>query len=146
MAWVNPWLMVFRHLPRVPLYSVVVNIMKFYRHERDSNRSLRDQAAVKIKHANHHRPIKDFIFNVFSSGILEWITLLHLVCMDLIIYFKNFNRLTVDIYFLIITFILSTCLNYVINRSSLFSVVTKLCISLCCHTQMEFHILFLSQC
>ena len=32
MAWVNPWLMVFRHLPRVPHYSVVVNIMKFYRH------------------------------------------------------------------------------------------------------------------
>ena len=24
-------------LPRVPLYSVVVNIMKFYRHDRDSN-------------------------------------------------------------------------------------------------------------
>ena len=36
MAWVNPWFMVFRHLPRVPLYSVVVNIMKFY-HDRDSN-------------------------------------------------------------------------------------------------------------
>ena len=36
MAWVNPWLMVFRHLPRVPLYSVVVNIMKFYRHDRNS--------------------------------------------------------------------------------------------------------------
>ena len=35
MAWVNPWLMVFRHLPRVPLYSVVVNIMKFYRHDRE---------------------------------------------------------------------------------------------------------------
>ena len=63
---------------------------------------------------------------MFSTGILEWITLLHLVCMDLIIYFKNFNPLTVNIYFLIITFILSTCLNYVINRSSLFSVVTKL--------------------
>ena len=26
MAWVNQWLMVFRHLPRVALYSVVVNI------------------------------------------------------------------------------------------------------------------------
>ena len=37
MAWVNPWLMVFRHLPRVPHYSVVVYIMKFYRHDRDSN-------------------------------------------------------------------------------------------------------------
>ena len=44
MAWVNPWLMVFRHLPRVPL-SVVVNIMKFYR---------TPIAAVKIKHANHY--------------------------------------------------------------------------------------------
>ena len=37
MASVNPWLMVFRHLPSVPLYSVVVNIMQFYRHDRDSN-------------------------------------------------------------------------------------------------------------
>ena len=27
----------FRHLPRVPFYSVVVNIMKFYLHDRDSN-------------------------------------------------------------------------------------------------------------
>ena len=37
LAWVNPWLLVFRHLPRVPHYSVVINIMKFYRHDRDSN-------------------------------------------------------------------------------------------------------------
>ena len=29
--------MVLRDLPRVPLYSVVVNIMKVYRHDRDSN-------------------------------------------------------------------------------------------------------------
>ena len=29
MAWVNPWLMVFRHLSWVPLYSVVVNIMNY---------------------------------------------------------------------------------------------------------------------
>ena len=25
MAWVNPWHMVFRHLPKVPHYSVVVS-------------------------------------------------------------------------------------------------------------------------
>ena len=43
--------MVFRHLVRVPHYSVVVNIMKFYRHDRDSNTEI---AAVKIKHANHY--------------------------------------------------------------------------------------------
>ena len=34
----------------MPLYSVVVNIMKFYRHDRDSN----PIAAAKIKHANHY--------------------------------------------------------------------------------------------
>ena len=40
IAWVNSWLMVFRHLPRVPLYSVVENIMKCYRHDQDSNPGL----------------------------------------------------------------------------------------------------------
>ena len=49
MVWVNPWFMVFRHLPRVPHYSVVENIMKFHRHDRDSNPD-----RVKIKHANHY--------------------------------------------------------------------------------------------
>ena len=34
MAWMNPWHMVFKHLPMVPLSSVVANIMKFYRHDR----------------------------------------------------------------------------------------------------------------
>ena len=55
MAWVNPWFMVFRHLPRVPLYSVVVNIMKFYRHDRDSNpdRCSENQTCEPL----HHRPI-----------------------------------------------------------------------------------------
>ena len=50
MAWVNPWLMVFRHLPRVPLYSLVVN-MKFF----TATTGIRTPiAAVKIKHANHY--------------------------------------------------------------------------------------------
>ena len=52
---VNPWLMVFRHLPRVLHYSVVVNIMKVYSHDRDSNpdRSGENQTCQPL----HHRPI-----------------------------------------------------------------------------------------
>ena len=37
VSYANPWLMVFRHLPRIPHYSVVVNIIKFYRHDQDWN-------------------------------------------------------------------------------------------------------------
>ena len=48
MAWVNPWLMVFRHLPRVPNYSVVVNLFT-------ASTGIRTPiAAVKIKHADHY--------------------------------------------------------------------------------------------
>ena len=56
MAWVNPWLIVFRHLPRVPLYSVVVNIMKFYRHDRDSNPGRCDENQT-CNHYTIDRPI-----------------------------------------------------------------------------------------
>ena len=42
--------MVFKHLPRVPLYSVVVNIMKFF----TATTGIRTPIAVKIKHANHY--------------------------------------------------------------------------------------------
>ena len=54
LAWVNPWLMVFRHLPSAPLYSVVVNIMKFYHHDRDLNpdRCSENQTCYPL----HHRP------------------------------------------------------------------------------------------
>ena len=57
MAWVNLCLMVFRHLPRVPLYSVVVNIMKIYRHDRDLNpdRCGENQTCYPL----HHSLIKD---------------------------------------------------------------------------------------
>ena len=37
MVWVNPWHMVFRHIPMVSHYSVVVSIMKIDRHGRDTN-------------------------------------------------------------------------------------------------------------
>ena len=43
--------MVFRHLPRVPLYSVVVNIINFF----TATSGIRTPiAAAKIKHANHY--------------------------------------------------------------------------------------------
>ena len=64
MACVNLWLMVFRHLPRVPHYSVVVNIMKFYRHDQDSNpdRCGENQTCYPL----HHSPIMHDITSLFQ--------------------------------------------------------------------------------
>ena len=65
MVWVNPRLMVFRHLPRVPHYSVVVNIMKFYRHDRDSNtdRCCENQTCQPLHHRQNHYSSNNSNFN-----------------------------------------------------------------------------------
>ena len=54
MQGMNPWLMVFRNLPRVPLYSVVINIMKFYRHKWDSNP---DPPPPPLRGTNHGKMV-----------------------------------------------------------------------------------------
>ena len=76
MAWVNLWLMVFRHLPRVPQYSVVENIMKFYRHDRDSNPDLCGE--IQTCQPLHHRPTwkKECMYKLFYAGS-ESITVLN---------------------------------------------------------------------
>ena len=45
--------MVFGHLPRVPHYSVVISIMKFYLHDRDSNHDRRgENQTCQLHHRN----------------------------------------------------------------------------------------------
>ena len=53
--WVNLWLMVFRHFPRVPHCSVVVN------------------AVVKIKHANHYTICPSIFRDSFSPSFLAFV-------------------------------------------------------------------------
>ena len=104
MAWVNPWLMVFRHLPRVPLYSVVVNIMKYF----TATTGIRTPiATVKIKHANHYTiGLLSYTKNKCFFGIHDHIGLRYLFQLRLSLsplrshkFHQNFINTPSDIYY-----------------------------------------------